>query len=102
MPNLTIDQVTDNGNNSLTIVGHTDDGTEYISTEGCKSDVDARHNEADQLTYYKDILSRQLPAEQPILYQTPEYAAQLEQEAADEAAAEAAANNDGQQSDISE
>lgn len=68
---LTIDQVTDNGDNSLTIVGHTADNTSYTTSMGRKTDLPSV--QADQMTYYQTILATALPPAQPVLYQAPGY-----------------------------
>lgn len=76
---MIVDSVTDNGDNSLTIIGHIEDGTEYSSGMGRKSDIPTK--QADQMAYYVSMLNAALPPTQPILYQTPEYAQKLENEA---------------------
>lgn len=69
--NITIDQVVDNGDNSLTITGHTDDGTSYTTSNGRKSELPT--NQSDQMAYYEAMLISCLPSATPVLYQAPGY-----------------------------
>lgn len=71
MTNFIVDQVVDNGDNSLTITGHTDDNTSYTTNADRKSDLPK--NEADQTTYCETMLDSCLPSLQPVLYQNPDY-----------------------------
>lgn len=91
MPDLIIDQVTDNGDNSLTIIGHDENGS-YESGLGRKSDLPEKTK--DQMAYYQVILTDAIPSDNPVLYQTPEYKKQLADEAlAEEEATSPAENN---------
>lgn len=74
--NITIDQVTDNGDNSLTIIGHDDDGNEYTSGNGRLSVLPKK--DSDKMNYYLETLLNSLPPENPVLYVTPSYTAKLQ------------------------
>lgn len=77
MNEFTIDQVIDNGDNSLTIIGHTADNTSYTTSMGRKSDLPV--GEDEQLIYYQEVLATVIPPEQPVLYQNPDYTPSLEE-----------------------
>lgn len=81
--NLTIDQVIDNGDNSLTITAHEDDGTEHVISNGRKSELPSGNGA--RMTYYEQVVRDSLPPEQPVLYVTPEYTAKIEEQEAAEA-----------------
>lgn len=68
---LTIDMVTDNGDNSLTIVGHDTDSNSYTTSMGRMSDLPA--DKTEQTPYYQQILFNSLPPTQAVLYQAPGY-----------------------------
>lgn len=68
---FTVDMVTDNGDNSLTITGHSSDNTSYTTSAGRKSDLPT--NSDDQMAYYQQVLVTCLPPETPVLYQNPDY-----------------------------
>lgn len=74
---LVIDQVTDNGDNSLTIVGH-DGDTIYETSAGRKSDLPDK--QSDQMAYYKQIVADSIPPDTMILYKNPSYAPNEEKE----------------------
>jgi hypothetical protein len=71
MSDLTIDQVTDNGDNSLTIIGHDTNNTSYTSSMGRKSDLPT--DSTKQMAYYQQILADSIPPAPSTLYQAPGY-----------------------------
>lgn len=79
---LTIDYVTDNGDNSLTIIGHDQDGTEYQSSMGRKTDLPSK--DSDKMAYYRNILCQVVPKGAPVLYQAPGYTPPTDEVAVDE------------------
>lgn len=89
MASITIDQVTDNGDNSLTIIGHDTDGTEYVTSIGRKSDLPSK--EDDQMSYYLAILAETLSQAPIVLYEAPAYATKLQTLKAEKLAQAAAA-----------
>lgn len=73
--NLTIDQVTDNGDNSLTIIGHDSSDNSYTTSMGRKSDMPDSENFSDEsnIEYYQNILAEAVPAIPTVVYQAPGY-----------------------------
>lgn len=69
--NLTIDMVTDNQDNSLTITGHDANNNSYTTGMGRKSDLPS--DPTQQMGYYQQILAANIPAAPATLYQAPGY-----------------------------
>lgn len=72
---LVIDQVTDNGDNTLQIIGHDGDQV-YETGMGRKTDLPSKTS--DQMAYYKQVLTDSIPPNTEVLYQNPNYSPEEE------------------------
>jgi hypothetical protein len=68
---LTIDQVVDNGDNSLSITGHDTSNTSYTTSMGRKSDLPT--DPTQQMAYYQQVLADSIPPSPAVLYQAQDY-----------------------------
>lgn len=75
-PTLTVLQVIDNNDNSLTVVGSDTDDNQYTTSMGRKSDAPDSTNLADpdNMTYYQTILAEYaIPVSPTVVYTAPGY-----------------------------
>lgn len=74
---MIVDKVTDNGDNSISIIGHDDNGS-YETAAGRKSDLPK--SDEGKMNYYLDKLNACLPPETEVLYQNPDYTPPAEED----------------------
>lgn len=73
---FTVDMVTDNQDNSLTITGHDSDDNSYTTSMGRKTDMpdSGDFSDSDNIEYYQDILAQYaVPPTPTVVYQAPGY-----------------------------